>query len=83
MDYSKNVENKLSDTQKDLQLAQIQKAELQKTLEATKAINELAEIQFQQQLKALRRENEEIVMRESTRIKVYTYTYNVNVYTYV
>lgn len=69
MDYSKNVENKLSDTQKDLQLAQIQKAELQKTLEATKAINELAEIQFQQQLKALRRENEEIVMRESTRIK--------------
>lgn len=67
MDYSKNLENKISNVQKDLQLAQKQNAEMQRTLERT---NEFANIEFQQQLKTLQREKEEIIKRESTKIKV-------------
>lgn len=67
MDYSKNLENKISNMQKDLQLTQKQNAEMQKTLERNK---EFANIELQQQLKALQREKEEIIKRESTKIKV-------------
>jgi len=70
MDYSKKLENKLSNIQKDLQLAQKQNAEMQKILERTKSINEFANIELQQQLKALQQEKEEIIKRENTRIKV-------------
>lgn len=69
-DYSKNLENKLSNVQKDLQLAQKQNVEMQKILEKTKSTNEFANIELQQQLKALQREKEEIIKRESTKIKV-------------
>lgn len=67
MDYSKNLENKISNVQKDLQLAQKQNVEMQETLKRT---NEFANIELQQQLKTLQREKEEIIKRESTKIKV-------------
>lgn len=70
MDYSKNLENKFSDMRKDLQLAQKQNTEMQKTLERTKNINEFANNELQQQLKTLQREKEEIIKRENTKIKV-------------
>lgn len=70
MDYSKNLENKLSNVQKDLQLAQKQNVEMQKILEKTKSTNEFANIELQQQLKALQREKEEIIKRESAKVKV-------------
>lgn len=70
MDYSKNLESKISNVQKDLELAQEQNAEMQKTLERTKSINEFATIDLQQQLKTLQREKEEIIKRENTKIKV-------------
>lgn len=69
-DYSKNLENKLSNVQKDLQLAQKQNVEMQKILEKTKSTNEFANIELQQQLKALQREKEEIIKRESAKVKV-------------
>jgi len=76
MDYSKKLENKLSNIQKDLQLAQKQNAEMQKILERTKSINELANIELQQQLKALQQEKEDIIKRENTRIKVTNKIFN-------
>ncbi|XP_036150376.1 probable DNA double-strand break repair Rad50 ATPase, partial [Monomorium pharaonis] len=69
MDYSKNLENKLSNIQRDLQLAQKQNAEMQQTVEKIKSANEFTNTELQQQLKTLQRENEEITKRESTRIK--------------
>jgi len=70
MDYSKKLENKLSNIQKDLQFAQKQNAEMQKILERTKSTNEFANIELQQKLKTLQQEKEEIIKRENTRIKV-------------
>lgn len=70
MDYSKNLESKLSDVQKDLQLAQKRNAEMQITVEKTKSTYESANNELQQQLQALQKEKEEIIKRESTRIKV-------------
>lgn len=70
MDYAKSLKSKLADTQRDLQFAQMQKTEMQKTLEKTKATNEFASNELQQQLKTLQREKEEIAKRESTRVKV-------------
>lgn len=70
MDYSKNLENKFSNMQKNLQFAQKQNAEMQKTLERTKSTNEFTNIEFQQQLKTLQREKEEIIKQESTKVKV-------------
>ncbi|XP_011176288.1 putative leucine-rich repeat-containing protein DDB_G0290503 [Solenopsis invicta] len=69
MDYSKNLESKLSDVQKDLQLAQKRNAEMQITVEKTKSTYESANNELQQQLQALQKEKEEIIKRESTRIK--------------
>lgn len=69
MDYSKNLENKLSNVQTDLQFAQKQNAEMQKTLEKIKS-NEFANIELQQQLSALQREKEETIKRESMKVKV-------------
>jgi len=80
MDYSKELENKLSNIQKDLQLAQKQNAEMQKILERTKSTNELANIELQQQLKALQQEKEEIIKRENTRIKVTNKKFNVLIF---
>lgn len=69
MDYSKNLENKLSNVQTDLQLAQKQNAEMQRTLEKMKS-NGFANIELQQQLSALQREKEETIKRESMKVKV-------------
>ena len=69
IDYSKNLENKLSNVQKDLQLAQKQNAEMQKILEKTKSSNEFSINTLQHQLKTLQKEKE-IITRESTRVKV-------------
>ncbi|XP_011694824.1 PREDICTED: polyamine-modulated factor 1-binding protein 1-like isoform X2 [Wasmannia auropunctata] len=89
MDYSKNLESKLSNVQKDLQLAQNQNDEMQKILERSKTTSEYAHIELQQQLKAtaLQREKEvikatalqkekEVIKRESTRVKVSTVSLN-------
>lgn len=75
---SKNLENKLSNVQKDLQLAQKQNAELQKTLNKTKSTNESANLELQQQLKALQREKEEIIKQEKMKVKVRNkYKFNI------
>lgn len=70
VDYTKNLEKKLSNVQTDLQLAQQQNEEMQKTVEETKSTNEFATTELQQQLKTLQREKEEITKRESIKIKV-------------
>ena len=69
-DYCKNLESKLSDIQKDLQLAREQNAEMQITIEKTKSTSESANNELQQQLLALQKEKEEMIQRESRRIKV-------------
>ncbi|CAL1689467.1 unnamed protein product [Lasius platythorax] len=67
--YSKDLVNKLSNAQKDVQFAQEQSVEMQKTLEMTKSTGELANIELQQQLKALQMEKEEVIKRKNTKIK--------------
>ncbi|XP_011869249.1 PREDICTED: myosin-4-like, partial [Vollenhovia emeryi] len=69
INYSKNLENKLSNVQRDFQLAQKQNTEIQQTLERTKSTNESANIDLQQQVKILQREKEEIMKRESLKVK--------------
>ncbi|XP_018309807.1 nuclease SbcCD subunit C [Mycetomoellerius zeteki] len=71
IDYSKNLENKLSNVQKDLQLSQKQYAEMQEILEKTKNTNEFSINTLQQQLKTLQKEKE-VVKRENTKVKVST-----------
>jgi len=68
--FVNDINKIVSNVQKDLQLAQKQNAEMQRILERTKSTNELANIELQQQLKALQQEKEEIIKRENTRIKV-------------
>jgi len=70
IDYSKNLENKLLDIQKELKLAQEQNDEIQETLENIKTTNKMDNIEQQQQLKNLQREKEEVIKRESIKIKV-------------
>ncbi|CAL1689478.1 unnamed protein product [Lasius platythorax] len=67
--YSKDLVNKLSNAQTDVQFAQEQSVEMQKTLEMTKSTSELANIELQQQLKALQMEKEEVIKRKNTKIK--------------
>jgi len=70
IDYSKNLENKLLNIQKELKFAQQQNDEMQETLENIKSTNEVDSIELQQQLKTLQREKEEAIKRENTRLKV-------------
>lgn len=70
MNYSKDLLNKLSKAQEDLQFAQKKNIETQKSLEITKNTSELTNTEFQQQLKVLQREKEEIIKRENMKIKV-------------
>lgn len=76
---SKNLENKLSNVQKDLQLAQKQNTEMQKTLDRNKSTNESANLELQQQLKALQREKEEIIKQERMKSKVRNKKYKFNI----
>ncbi|EFN70462.1 hypothetical protein EAG_09843 [Camponotus floridanus] len=69
MNYSKDLLNKLSKAQEDLQFAQKKNIETQKSLEITKNTNELTNIELQQQLKILQREKEEIIKRENMKNK--------------
>lgn len=68
--YSKDLENKLSKAQKDLQFEHEKNIEMQKTLEITKSNSELTNIELQRQLKVLQREKEDIIKRDNTKIKV-------------
>ncbi|XP_024892383.1 CAP-Gly domain-containing linker protein 1-like isoform X1 [Temnothorax curvispinosus] len=68
-DYINNLENKLSNVQRDLQLAQMQNTAMKENLERTKSTNEFTTTELQQKLKALQREKEEIIKRESTKNK--------------
>lgn len=77
---SKNLENKLSNVQKDLQLAQKQNTEMQKTLDRNKSTNESANLELQQQLKALQREKEEIIKQERMKSKVRNKKYKFNIF---
>ncbi|XP_050457511.1 uncharacterized protein LOC126854623 [Cataglyphis hispanica] len=67
--YSKDLENKLSKAQKDLQFEHEKNIEMEKTLEITKSNSELTNIELQRQLKALQREKEDIIKRDDTKIK--------------
>jgi len=78
IDYSKNLENKLLNIQKELKFAQQQNDEMQETLENIKSTNEVDSIELQQQLKTLQREKEEAIKRENTRLKViYEWIYHI------
>jgi len=70
IDYSKNLENKLLNIQKELKFAQQQNNEIQEILENIKTTNKVDSIELQQQLKTLQTEKEEVIKRESTRLKV-------------
>jgi len=70
MNYSKDLLNKLSKAQEDLQFAQKKNVETQKSLEITKNTSELTNTELQQQLEVLQREKEEIIRRENMKIKV-------------
>lgn len=81
MDYSKNLESKLSSTKKELHIAETQNTEMQKTLNSSKAASELTNSELQKKLKTLQREKEEAVKHETASAKVMTknHTYiNVN-----
>lgn len=67
--YSKDLINKFSKAQENLQLVQKKNIEMQKTLEMTKSTSELTHTELQQQLKALQ-EKEKIIKRENMKIKV-------------
>ncbi|XP_077270503.1 uncharacterized protein LOC143901802 isoform X2 [Temnothorax americanus] len=68
-DYTKNLENKLSNVQRDLQFAQMQNTAMKENLERINSTNEFTTTELQQKLKALQREKEEIIKRESTKTK--------------
>ncbi|XP_071563815.1 uncharacterized protein [Temnothorax nylanderi] len=68
-DYTKDLENKFSNVQRELQLAQMQNTAMKESLERTKSTNEFTTTELQQKLKALQREKEEIIKRESTKNK--------------
>lgn len=70
VNYSKDLENKLSKAQKNLQFEQEKNTEMQKTLEMTKSNSELTNIELQRELKVLQREKEDIIKRDNTKIKV-------------
>jgi len=70
IDYSKNLENKLLNIQKELKFAQQQNNEIQEILENIKTTNKVDSIELQQQLKTLQTEKEEVIKRESARLKV-------------
>lgn len=69
-DYSKNLESKLTGTQKELKSAQEQNDKMQKTLEEMKITHELDNIELQRKFKSLEREKEEVMQRENTSVKV-------------
>ncbi|XP_011645970.1 putative leucine-rich repeat-containing protein DDB_G0290503 [Pogonomyrmex barbatus] len=69
MEYSKNLENKLSIMQKDLQIAQKQNIDIQQLLEKTKNTNKTANLDLQLKLTTLEREKEEIIKQENMKIK--------------
>lgn len=70
MNYSKDLLNKLSKAQEDVQVAQKKNIEMQKSLEVTKNTSELTNTELQQQLKVLQKEKEEIIKRENMKNKV-------------
>lgn len=77
VNYSKDLVNKLSKAQENLQFAQKKNIEMQKTLEAHKSTNELTNIELQKQLKVLEQEREEIIKRENMKLQVKGETYYV------
>lgn len=68
--YSKDLLNKLSKAQENLQFAQKKNIEMQNSLEVTKNTSELTSTELQQQLKVLQKEKEEIIKRENMKNKV-------------
>lgn len=79
MDYSKNLKNKLSEAQRDLQFVQMQTTEIEKTLERNKTTIEFMRNEHEQQLKTLQREKEEVAKRENKRVKVYVTSRNIEI----
>lgn len=73
MNYSKNLECKLSNTKIDLQNTEMQNVEMQEMLKHSKVDNELANnelAKINQKLKILQQEKEEVAKREITCAKV-------------
>ncbi|XP_072747711.1 uncharacterized protein [Anoplolepis gracilipes] len=69
VNYSKDLANKLSKAQENLQSAQKKNVEIQNILEITKSTGELTNTELEQQLKVLQKEKEEIIKRENMKIK--------------